>query len=230
MKKELNEILSGFHADVLEFHKKMGLPISRQPKRLAPERKAFRAKFMDEELVEYSEATDWADEVDGLVDLIYVAMGTLIEMGADPNMVWREVHEKNMQKVRGENASRPGSGGNDAVKPEGWTPPDHDAIRRELLLRSAVSPALLEATRIRMIRSAKYNNGNVRLEDHFPLGPASYFQMIWTKVIRLRSMMQDPDGVDEKIMWDSLRDFINYSSFWMEDSVNWTEGQKWGSD
>lgn len=54
------------------------------------------------------------------IDLIYVALGALVEAGISPEeaaAVWAEVHRANMDK-----AISPGEW--KAAKPEGWRPPD----------------------------------------------------------------------------------------------------------
>lgn len=228
-KEAIKAMIMSFKHDVLAFHDKIGLPIGTLPARLTAHRKDHKLHFLLEELNEYRDSVQISDEVDALIDLMYVAIGTLIEMGVTPYYPWDQVHEKNMQKMKGTKPERPDSEGNDAVKPAGWTPPDHGAILQELALRAAVSPGLLESTRVRIIRSAKYNQGRVKLVDHFPLGAESYFQMIWTKAIRLRSLMESRER-DEEAIWDTLRDESNYNSFWMEDETAWSKGQRWGSE
>lgn len=45
---------------------------------------------------------DVAETVDGLCDLIYVALGTAVAMGVDLWPVFREVHRSNMTKTPGD--------------------------------------------------------------------------------------------------------------------------------
>lgn len=75
-----------------------------------------------DEIVDAVNARDLEELVDGLVDLIYVAAGTLNMLGVEPQTHWDEVHNANMAKRRG--TTKRGSS-YDAVKPEGWTPPNH---------------------------------------------------------------------------------------------------------
>lgn len=116
------------HADVARFNAEViGLPIPDAPQMLSPQRKTFAVDHLGEELDEFAEAVgadDVAKAADALVDLVYVALGRLVEMGISPGAAFTEVHDANMRKVRGEVAKRPNSLGHDAVKPEGWTPPD----------------------------------------------------------------------------------------------------------
>ncbi len=102
----------------------VGLPVPESPTRLGDERKRWALSALREELAEFADATAPEDEVDALIDLTYFALGRLVEMGVAPLAAFQEVHAANMRKARGEQAKRPGSLGHDAVKPEGWEPPD----------------------------------------------------------------------------------------------------------
>jgi predicted HAD superfamily Cof-like phosphohydrolase len=83
---------------------------------------------MTEELEEYYDAwndSDMPGQLDALVDLVYVALGTAHMQGFDFNEAWRRVHDANMQKVRAQNADESKRGSAlDVVKPEGWKPAD----------------------------------------------------------------------------------------------------------
>lgn len=107
-----------FNADIV------GLPIPEQPQRLSSARKGWAFTALDEELQEFLSAESLEDEADALVDLAYFALGRLIEMGIVPGAVFGEVHAANMVKHRGTLSKRPNSLGYDAVKPEGWQPPN----------------------------------------------------------------------------------------------------------
>ena len=87
----------------------------------------FRSKFLQEELDEYNQAIDKKDHekaFDGLIDLIYVALGTAYLHGYDFDAGWERVHAANMAKVRcfREGDSTRGSTW-DVIKPAGWTAP-----------------------------------------------------------------------------------------------------------
>lgn len=144
-------LLGRMHAQVHRFNSEViGLPIPEEPRRLDPARKEWAKGAMQEELTEFSDATTLEDEADALIDLTYFALGRLVEMGIAPGAPFEEVHEANMGKRRGELSKRPNSLGYDAVKPDGWTPPDLDpylhvtrddvqvlAFLRELLPKAA---------------------------------------------------------------------------------------------
>lgn len=117
MEKYLGLVLQ-FNQDII------GLPIPDKPARLDPERKKWASGALAEELTEFMDATELEDEVDALIDLSYFALGRLIEMGIVPGAPFEEVHAANMAKVRGELSKRPNAKGFDAIKPDGWQPPN----------------------------------------------------------------------------------------------------------
>lgn len=90
----------------------------------------FRIKFLEEEFNETRAAVnnyDAEEVVDGLIDLIVVAAGTLDIFGIDGEAAWNEVHKANMSKEVGVKSSRPNPLGlPDLIKPEGWVAPSHE--------------------------------------------------------------------------------------------------------
>jgi predicted HAD superfamily Cof-like phosphohydrolase len=129
--------------------------MERPPHELTDEEALFRILFMVEELGEYADASGFMNlaavlytvghglktrdhsttqrtstrnfekQLDGLVDLVYVALGTSLFHGFDFDTAFDEVHEANMRKVRVERLEDSTRGSRfDVVKPEGWTPPD----------------------------------------------------------------------------------------------------------
>lgn len=105
--------------DVMEFHLAMGAGVGESPAICNAE---LRAALIYEEAGETCsaiEAGDLVGAIDGLCDLIYVALGTAVEFGIDLAPFWAEVHRSNMAKVGGpvrEDGKR--------MKPPGWTGPD----------------------------------------------------------------------------------------------------------
>jgi len=115
--------------DIKDFHEKFGLAYRGLPQELSAEASAFRIKFMQEELNEYIDAVnkhDLVQQLDALVDLVYVALGTAYLQGLPFEDGWNEVQRANMRKVRaaadGSNSKR--GSPLDVVKPEGWVGPD----------------------------------------------------------------------------------------------------------
>lgn len=95
--------------------------------KLTPNRLQWRLNFLKEEMQELEEAINLKspeEVVDGIVDIMVVALGTLKEADVDIAKAWEVVAIANMAKERGE-SKRPGSGGHDLMKPPGWKAPDH---------------------------------------------------------------------------------------------------------
>lgn len=117
---------------VCDFHKKFGVPVRAVPAMLPPDEHRFRLSFLYEEIKEYKEsheANDFTKQVDSLLDLIYVAYGTLALMGVNANIAMGIVHNANMQKVRAPSAdaSKEATGRGhefDVIKPDGWIAPE----------------------------------------------------------------------------------------------------------
>lgn len=130
-------------SDVHEFHEKFDIEQPLTPRQLPPDLAKFRLEFLKEELDEYERSLHDGDiegQLDALVDLVVVALGTALISGFDFDAAWRRVHEANMAKVRAKadgSDSKRGSGF-DIVKPEGWTPPDHSDLVRPDHVRGAI--------------------------------------------------------------------------------------------
>lgn len=115
------------YRDIFDFHAKFGLTYIGGPRNLPEEIKDFRIKFLEEELNEYKKSVEDCDlegQLDALVDLVYVALGTAHLQGFKFNEAWKRVHEANMRKVRAtsEEQSKRNSS-SDVIKPAGWEPP-----------------------------------------------------------------------------------------------------------
>lgn len=111
--------------DVIAFHRKFGLAYNGEDP--TPEEANLRYNRLHEEMLEFSEAcvkNDHEGMLDGLVDLVYIALGTAYRMGWNFEEAWRRVHKANMAKERGTPQSSKYGTGFDIVKPEGWTPPN----------------------------------------------------------------------------------------------------------
>jgi hypothetical protein len=65
--------------------------------------------------------------VDGLIDLVVFALGTLDVFGVDAKAAWDEVYKANMAKSPGVKQGRPNPWGlPDLIKPTGWRAPSHE--------------------------------------------------------------------------------------------------------
>ena len=89
----------------------------------------FRYAFLQEELDEGLNALkikEYDEVVDSLIDIIVVALGTLILLGVDVNTAWTLVQNANMSKVIGQKESRKNSFNfPDLIKPSDWVSPSH---------------------------------------------------------------------------------------------------------
>lgn len=115
--------------DIEDFHNKFLPDVEKgEPGFLPDDVNHFRVNFMKEELNEFIEALEEKNlekAFDGLIDLVYVAMGTAWLMNLPWDKGWAEVQRANMSKVRAENASQSKRGHQlDVIKPEGWRPPN----------------------------------------------------------------------------------------------------------
>lgn len=110
--------------DVIDFHKKFGLPIGATPEWPREKIMNLRKELLDEELVEFFSAemegdlANWAAEI---VDVIYILIGTAVSAGIDLGPIWAAIHDSNMQKM-----ARPG--GHKPIKPIGWQAPNIEAL------------------------------------------------------------------------------------------------------
>lgn len=115
---------------VQEFGKKFNQLRPAEPTHLTQRKLKERADFLQEELDEFRKnaaTQNMAEMLDALIDLVYVAKGTVIMMGLAEawDYSWDEVQRANMQRVPG--PTKRGNA-NDVMKPEGWVPPDHDSV------------------------------------------------------------------------------------------------------
>src|SRR5262245_1573782 len=92
--------------NVKEFNARFGHPVREEPTLLNGERAAARGAWMNEEVAEFLAARTIADQADAMIDLIYFALGTLVEMGVRPKRLFDIVHGANMQKLWPDGAPR----------------------------------------------------------------------------------------------------------------------------
>jgi predicted HAD superfamily Cof-like phosphohydrolase len=118
--------------DVKEFHTEFKIPAVKPPFQLNYKALSFRIKFLWEEMEELETAIDEqniCDQIDALIDLIYVAAGTLDLMGVDGQRHFSLVHRANMKKVRAQKAGDSKRMSSfDVIKPKGWLAPDHSVL------------------------------------------------------------------------------------------------------
>lgn len=116
------EQIETFYREVVQ------LPIPTQPTRLTTDQKLSAIEHWHEEINEFRFAETLEDEIDACIDLAWLALGRVVEMGADLPGHFAEVMRANMERVPGRNPKRPLSTGFDAIKPVGWRGPDHALV------------------------------------------------------------------------------------------------------
>ena len=89
---------------VLEFHKVFEHPIGDIAKALSIKRGLQRHSYMKEELQEFHdavEAEDVVEQVDACLDIIYLALGTLVELGLSDKYeaLFANIQASNISKV-----------------------------------------------------------------------------------------------------------------------------------
>lgn len=100
------------------FHRKFGHVIGTTPAISRPELRVNLIREEAKETCDMIEAGDLAGAVDGICDLLYVAIGAAVEFGIDLEPFFDEVHRTNMLKEGG--ATREDG---KLLKPPGWQPP-----------------------------------------------------------------------------------------------------------
>lgn len=121
---------------VADFHKKFGLDPTEQPDFPFEEIWILKNNHMQEELNEIRAAAingNLEEYFDGLIDLVYVALGAAYLAGLPFEQGFLRVHQANMTKIRAlrQQDSKRGST-YDIVKPPGFVAPTlTDLIRKE---------------------------------------------------------------------------------------------------
>lgn len=103
---------------VLEFHRALTHKVGARPE---INDAALRVKLLREECEETCaafERGDLVEAMDGVCDLIYVALGAAVTCGVDLEPLFDEVHRTNMAKVGG-----PVRQDGKRLKPADWQPP-----------------------------------------------------------------------------------------------------------
>ena len=118
--------------DVAQFHEKFGVPVLTPESRYTNEEIlevcTMKINHLYEELKELEVAfleKNAYELADALIDLVYVAKGFAIVCGLPWSLLWEEVHNKNMTKLRASSKKQSKRKSiYDVVKPPNWSPPD----------------------------------------------------------------------------------------------------------
>jgi predicted HAD superfamily Cof-like phosphohydrolase len=82
--------------EVATFHQNFGIPVSTYPEPISAIRVGSRSKWLLEEVEEFRSASSLNEQADAMIDIIYLALGGLVEMGVRPQALFQIVHESNM--------------------------------------------------------------------------------------------------------------------------------------
>jgi predicted HAD superfamily Cof-like phosphohydrolase len=115
---------------VKDFQLKFGHPVSNYPKQMSRERVLKRYKWMLEEINEFLEAEEIVEQADAMIDVIYFALGTLVEMGIKPDNLFNIVQDANMAKLWPDGKPHYNKDGK-TIKPITWKDP-HDKLKLEI--------------------------------------------------------------------------------------------------
>lgn len=116
---------------VKDFQKAFNHPYSDTPKLMGLERAEKRSSWMDEEVREFIDATkneDIYEQVDAMIDLIYFALGTLVEIGVPPGDIFDIVQNANMNKLWEDGKPRFREGDGKVIKPPHWEDPHNKIV------------------------------------------------------------------------------------------------------
>lgn len=116
---------------VLQFHQHFAVPVKKFPTLLTEDRVQKRAEWMMEEIEEFQEAATIAKQADAMIDIMYFALGTLVEMGVKPDALFDIVHEANMSKLWEDGKPRYREHDGKVIKPSTWKDPD-PRIKKEI--------------------------------------------------------------------------------------------------
>lgn len=156
-----------YESQVRRFHEATGQPCPSVPAMPDAETRALRVRLLLEEVLEFANASgvevlsrtslvmaDGSDfEVRALpymrsdlpamaheaTDVLYVAVGTLVAMGAPVDACFAEVSAANLRKAPGGKVQRRADG--KVLKPEGWKPADVGAVLARATRESLLSAA-----------------------------------------------------------------------------------------
>jgi predicted HAD superfamily Cof-like phosphohydrolase len=113
--------------DVADFHEACGVPILDKPQFPDWKRQALRLRLIEEEHTELKTAfalQDMPAVADAMADLIYVIVGSALELGIPLDKVWDAVQNANLTKIDPETGLVTKRADGKVTKPIGWQPPD----------------------------------------------------------------------------------------------------------
>jgi predicted HAD superfamily Cof-like phosphohydrolase len=120
----MKDILTNATALVRDFHTTFGHPVATVPTLIDIDRLDKRAEWIVSEVDELMDPTKQTieDQIDATMDIIYFALGNLVELGVDPTPFFQIVQDANMAKVWPDGTVHKNNG--KTIKPPGWEAPE----------------------------------------------------------------------------------------------------------
>ncbi|HYH01612.1 MAG TPA: HAD family hydrolase [Bacillota bacterium] len=109
------------YEQVKQFHTQFQSPYADEPKLLSADRVEKRYQWMLEEINEFKAAQTIDEQADAVIDLIYFALGAMVEMGVKPESLFEIVHQANMSKIWED--GKPHFENGKVIKPPTWIDP-----------------------------------------------------------------------------------------------------------
>lgn len=120
-------VLYGMNVPFLQvraFHQAFDHPCPDRPKIQPDDRADKRASWIEEECDELRAAKTLRDQVDAYTDILYFALGGMVELGVLPQAIFDKVHAANMAKLHydkeGNAYVKRREHDGKVVKPDGW--------------------------------------------------------------------------------------------------------------
>lgn len=93
---------------------------------------------------------------------------------------------------------------------------DADIVEAMLQAEDPLLRILGSVMTLQRKKAADYNASSIARDDYWIFGPKSFVQMLWTKVLRLRSLVLDDRAPQNESIEDTAKDLIVYSLFMIE--------------
>ena len=90
---------------------------------LDSKRALSRGKWMNEEVAEFLVADNIYEQADAMIDLMYFALGTLVEMGLEADELFEIVQQANMAKLWPDGKPHYNPKDGKVIKPDTWEDP-----------------------------------------------------------------------------------------------------------
>jgi predicted HAD superfamily Cof-like phosphohydrolase len=126
---------------VKAFQLAMNQPVAVKPTVMNEVRQMQRYDYMAEELMEFIGSTELVDQADAMIDLIYLAIGTMVELGVQPEPLFQIVQNANMSKLWEDGKPRLNPETNKVMKPSTF-------VRPEPLLQAEIERQIAEAEKV----------------------------------------------------------------------------------